>query len=178
MYAGCPILESRKARDPVFAVTTGTISPIGQTATQPHSVELVRSSFPHQVKRAPDQHKGDVGCPPQWQRSIVSRLTSLDRSAGSGLPGKSNRRGTSRLEDRALRVCADSTRAAGLSTVCRTRDCGPWRSTTASEGAQCGAAQRCRRWQQPGRCFGYWQISWRCCACRRMRPRPPQRLHR
>jgi hypothetical protein len=30
MYAGCPILESRKARDPAFAVTTGTISPIGQ----------------------------------------------------------------------------------------------------------------------------------------------------
>jgi hypothetical protein len=30
MYAGCLFLESRKARDPAFAVTTGTISPIGQ----------------------------------------------------------------------------------------------------------------------------------------------------
>ena len=99
MYAGCPILESRKARDPVFAVTTGTISPIGQTATQPHCVELVRSSFPHnQAKWVPDEHKDDVGCPPQWQRSIVSRLTTLDCSPGSGLPGKPNRRRTSRLK--------------------------------------------------------------------------------
>jgi hypothetical protein len=65
MYAGCPILESRKARDPAFAVTTGTISPIGQTATPPHFVELERSSFPHnQAKRAPDEHKGDVDASP------------------------------------------------------------------------------------------------------------------
>ena len=39
-----------------------------------------------QVRRAPDEHQGDVGCPPQWQRSIVSRLTSLDRSAGQVCP--------------------------------------------------------------------------------------------
>ena len=51
------------------------------------------------MKRAPDDHKGDVGRPPQWQRSIVTRLTSLDRFAGSGLPPSNPiAAGTSRLK--------------------------------------------------------------------------------
>jgi hypothetical protein len=53
MYAGCLFLESRKARDPAFAVTTGTISPIGQ-AQHGHALWNWSDFVSHnQVKLAP-----------------------------------------------------------------------------------------------------------------------------
>lgn len=51
MYAGCPILERRKARDPAFAVTTGTISPIGRPQRSHIVWNWSDCRFRNQVKR-------------------------------------------------------------------------------------------------------------------------------